>query len=169
MVEWLEDFLVRSTSALLMVTHDRYFLDNICNEITELEDGKLYFYSGNYSYFLEKKEERMANRESELEKDRNIYRNELEWMRKQPKARTTKSKSRIDSFGDLEEKVKGVRKEQELRLNVKMNRIGGKVLEMKKVIKNTGTPIFSRVSTTPLKPANALALLARMDQARALF
>jgi ATP-binding cassette subfamily F protein uup len=135
MVEWLEGFLVRSTSALLMITHDRYFLDNICTEITELENGKMYFYSGNYSYFLEKKEERMMNRESELEKDRNIYRNELEWMRKQPKARTTKSKSRIDSFGDLEEKVKGVRKEKELSLDVKMNRIGGKVIEMKKVYK----------------------------------
>ena len=138
MVEWLEDFLVRSTSALLMITHDRYFLDNICTQITELENGKMYFYSGNYSYFLEKKEERMTNRESEMEKDRNIYRSELEWMRKQPKARTTKSKSRIDSFGDLEEKVKGVRKEKELRLDVKMNRIGGKVIEMKKVHKKYG-------------------------------
>ena len=138
MVEWLEDFLVRSTSALLMITHDRYFLDNICTEITELENGKMYFYSGNYSYFLEKKEERMTNRESELEKDRNIYRSELEWMRKQPKARTTKSKSRIDSFGNLEEKVKGVKKEKELRLDVKMNRIGGKVIEMKKVHKKYG-------------------------------
>jgi ATP-binding cassette subfamily F protein uup len=138
MVEWLEDFLVRSTSALLMITHDRYFLDNICTDITELENGKLYFYSGNYSYFLEKKAERMTNRESEMEKDLNIYRNELEWMRKQPKARTTKSKSRIDSFSDLESKVKGVKKEKELRLDVKMNRIGGKVIELKKVYKKYG-------------------------------
>lgn len=135
MVEWLEDFLRRSTSALLMITHDRYFLDNICTDISELENGKMYAYSGNYSYFLEKKEEREINRESELEKDRNIYRTELEWMRKQPKARTTKSKSRIDSFNELDEKVKGVKKEKALRLDVKMNRIGGKVLEMKKVHK----------------------------------
>ncbi len=138
MVEWLEDFLRRTTSALLMITHDRYFLDNICTDLMELENGKMYFYSGNYSYFLEKKAEREMNRDSEMEKTRNIYRNELEWMRKQPKARTTKSKSRIDAFGELDEKVKGVRKEKALQLDIKMNRIGGKVLEMKRVYKKYG-------------------------------
>ncbi|CAN5616810.1 ABC-F family ATP-binding cassette domain-containing protein [soil metagenome] len=169
MVEWLEDYLRRSTAALLMITHDRYFLDNICTEISELENGKMYSYSGNYSYFLEKKEEREINKESELEKDRNIYRTELEWMRKQPKARTTKSKSRIDSFTELDEKVKGVKKEKALRLDVKMNRIGGKVLEMKKVYKKYDDKVIMKGFDYTFKTGERIGIVGANGSGKSTF
>jgi len=169
MVEWLEDYLRRSTSALLMITHDRYFLDNICTEISELENGKMYTYSGNYSYFLEKKQEREHNRESELEKDRNIYRSELEWMRKQPKARTTKSKSRIDAFNSLDEKVQGVRKEKALRLDVKMNRIGGKVVEMKKVYKKYDDKIILKGFDYTFKTGERIGIVGSNGSGKTTF
>ncbi|HNQ62139.1 MAG TPA: ABC-F family ATP-binding cassette domain-containing protein [Bacteroidia bacterium] len=135
MVEWLEDYLSQSGIALLLVTHDRYFLDNVCNKIIELDRGKLFSYDGNFSYFLEKKLEREVNEASEMDKARNILRTELEWIRRQPKARGTKSKSRVDSFYELREKTSGKRTEEKMKLDVKMNRIGGKVIEMKKVYK----------------------------------
>lgn len=135
MIEWLEDFLIKSNCGLLLVTHDRYFLDNICNTIIELENGSLFTYEGNYSYFLEKKNEREAADASEYSKNKNLFRRELEWIRKMPRARGTKSKSRVNAFEDIKETVKGRRKEEELQLDVKMSRIGGKVIEMKKVYK----------------------------------
>lgn len=135
MVEWLEDFLTRSQLSLILVTHDRYFLENITDKIIELENGKVYSYEGNYSYFLEKKEEREFNETSERDKARNIMRTELEWMRRMPKARGTKSKARIDAFYELKDKAAGKKKEGKIELNVKMNRIGGKVIELKKVYK----------------------------------
>jgi ATP-binding cassette subfamily F protein uup len=138
MVEWLEEYLIRSKLAVLLVTHDRYFLDNITNRIIELDNGNLYEYDGNYSYFLQKKAEREQNEASELDKSRNLMRKELEWMRRMPKARGTKSKARIDSFYKLKEKTSGRRKQDELSLDIKMNRIGGKVIEMKKVYKSYG-------------------------------
>lgn len=135
MVEWLEDFLSRSQLAVLLVTHDRYFLENITNKIIELDQGDLFVYEGNYSYFLEKKAEREFNETREKDKARNLMRTELEWMRRMPKARGTKSKARIDSFYDLKDKAAGRKKEEGMILDVKMNRIGGKVIEMKKVTK----------------------------------
>jgi ABC transport system ATP-binding/permease protein len=136
MIEWLENYLSRQSVTLLMVTHDRYFLDRVCNEIIELDNGKLYNYKGNYSYFLEKKDEREFNEQREQDKSRNLLRKELEWIRKMPKARTTKSKSRIDAFYDLQDKTGNKKVEKKLTLDVKMSRIGGKVLEMKKVYKS---------------------------------
>ncbi len=138
MVEWLEDFLTRSQLAVLLVTHDRYFLDNITNKIAELENGNLFLYEGNYTYFLEKKAEREFNEGREKDKARNTMRTELEWMRRMPKARGTKSKARIDAFYELKEKATGRKKEDEMSLDIKMNRIGGKVIEMKKVYKSFG-------------------------------
>jgi ATP-binding cassette subfamily F protein uup len=138
MVEWLEDYLTRSQLAVLLVTHDRYFLENITDKIIELDRGKLFMYEGNYSYFLEKKAEREYNEELEKDKARNLMRTELEWMRRMPKARGTKSKARIGSFYDLKDKAAGKKKEQVMSLDVKMNRIGGKVIEMKKVYKSFG-------------------------------
>ncbi len=135
MVEWLEDFLTRSQLAVLLVTHDRYFLDNITNKIIEIDNGDLHVYEGNYTYFLEKKAEREYNETREKDKARNIMRTELEWMRRMPKARGTKSKARIDSFYELKEKAAGKKKEEGMSLDIKMNRIGGKVIEMKKVNK----------------------------------
>ena len=138
MVEWLEDFLTRSQLSLILVTHDRYFLENITDKIIELENGNLYSYEGNYSYFLEKKEEREFNENRERDKARNIMRTELEWMRRMPKARGTKSKARIDSFYELKNKAAGKKVEGKIELDVKMNRIGGKVIELKKVYKSFG-------------------------------
>ena len=138
MIEWLENYLFRQNISLLMVTHDRYFLDNICDKIIELEDGQLYHYDGSYSYFLEKKAEREYNASSELDKARNLMRTELEWIRRMPKARGTKSKARVDAFGDLKERATKKKSSDPLHLDVKMTRIGGKVLEMKKVHKAFG-------------------------------
>ena len=138
MIEWLEDFLNTSKTTLLLVTHDRYFLDTVCNEIVELDESKLFTYQGNYDYFLEQKSLRHEVEASELQKDKNIFRKELEWMRKQPKARTTKSRSREDAFDDLQKKVSAKKETAEVTLQMKMTRLGGKILEMKKVYKSYG-------------------------------
>jgi ATP-binding cassette subfamily F protein uup len=138
MIEWLEDFLSAQKITLLMVTHDRYFLDQVCNEIIEIDDEKVYIHQGNYDYFLQQKAHRIEVSQSELLKDKNIFRKELEWMRKQPKARTTKSKSRQDAFTEVEERVKQKNVDLEVQLQVKMTRLGGKILEMKKVYKSFG-------------------------------
>lgn len=135
MVEWLEDLLSRSTLTLLLVTHDRYFLDQVCDRILELDRGKIYSYEGNYSWFLEKKAEREENEERVVDKARNIYRTELEWARRMPKARGTKSKFRMDAFHELKSKVSGRKKDDPLELDIKMNRLGGKIIELKKVYK----------------------------------
>lgn len=136
MIEWLEQYLLNKSLTLLMVTHDRYFLDAVCNEILEIEDNKLYIHKGDYAHFIEQKAHRIEVAHSESLKDKNIYRRELEWMRKQPKARTTKSKYRQDKFSELENKLKDQSSYTELDMEVKMNRIGGKILEMKKVYKS---------------------------------
>lgn len=130
MIEWLEDYLNNQCETLLMVTHDRYFLDRVCNEIIELDSKKLYTYKGNYTYFLEKREERMDNFNAEVEKARNLLRRELEWMRRMPKARTTKAKARIDSFYDLEEKANQKKYDEKIKINVSSARLGKKILEI---------------------------------------
>lgn len=129
MVEWLEGYLSRSGISLLMVTHDRYFLDRVCNQIIEIDDKQLYSYKGNYAYYLEKRQERIHAQDSETEKAKNLLRKELEWMRKQPKARGTKSKSRIDAFYDLEAKAKQNRQSNEVKLAAKGSYIGNKIFE----------------------------------------
>jgi ATP-binding cassette subfamily F protein uup len=135
MVEWLEGFLSQSSITLLMVTHDRYFLDRVCNVILEMHRRKLYKHEGNYGYFLEKRAERQEVQEIERDKAQKLMKKELEWMRRQPKARTTKSKARIDAFHDIEDRAKVKDKDLELKLDVKMSRLGGKILELKKVNK----------------------------------
>lgn len=136
MIEWLEEYLENKDLSLFLVTHDRYFLDNVCNKIIELDNQTLYTYQGNYSYFLEKKSEREFNAAREVDKAQNLMRKELEWIRRMPKARGTKSKSRVDAFYDLKDKATEKRQNNDLELNVKMSRIGGKVIEMKKVYKS---------------------------------
>jgi len=138
MIEWLEEYLSAQKITLLLVTHDRYFLDAVCNEIIEIDDEKVFVYKGDYDYFLEQKSLRLEVQQSELQKDKNIFRKELEWMRKQPKARTTKSKSRQDAFTEVEERVKLQKDVAEVSLQVKMTRLGGKILELKKVNKSYG-------------------------------
>lgn len=138
MVEWLEKFLNRSNSSLLMVTHDRYFLDRVCSEIIEIDQKQLYQYKGNYSYFLEKQEERIQLQSTEVTKAKNLFRKELEWMRTQPRARGTKSKSRIQDFHSLAEKTKQTRQDENIQLAAKGSYIGKKIFEAKKVSKSFG-------------------------------
>jgi len=138
MIEWLETYLINNTATLLMVTHDRYFLDRVCDNIIEIDDRKVFHYKGNYSYFLDKREERIANTNAEVDKARNLMRKELEWMRRMPKARSTKAKSRIDSFYDLQEKASTKKSDESIKLNVKTARLGKKILEISYLNKSFG-------------------------------
>ena len=138
MIEWLQEYLSKEQITLFIVTHDRYFLDAICNEILELEEGDLYRYKGNYTYYLEKKEERQAILQTNIDKAKNLYSKELEWMRRQPKARGTKSKARIESFYDVEKSAKKKIKNDKIQLEVQMTRLGSEILEMHKVSKAYG-------------------------------
>jgi len=133
MIEWLEDYFAKENITLFMVTHDRFFLERVCNEIIELENGKIYQYKGNYSYYLQKKEERIASENASIDKAKNLFVKELEWMRRQPKARTTKSKSRQDDFYIIKEKAHSRRKEHQLELEINMERMGSKIIEMHNV------------------------------------
>ncbi len=133
MIEWLEEYFSRSSTTLLMVTHDRYFLDRVCNEIIELETGSLYRYKGNYSYFLEHQAERVDIQNKEVEKARNILRTEQEWMNRMPKARTTKAKARIDSFYEIKEKATQKFTDDRVRINIQGERLGNKILEVKDI------------------------------------
>ena len=136
MIEWLERYLQQQRITLLMITHDRYFLDRVCNHILELEDGKLYHHKGNYSYFLQKRAEREEVYSTEISKASRLMKKELDWIRRSPKARTTKSKSRVTNFHKIKEKANSKKIKQELNLEVKMSRVGGKILELKKVYKS---------------------------------
>lgn len=138
MVEWLEEYLQRSRLSLLMVTHDRYFLDRVCNEIIEIDQQQLYQYKGNYSYYLEKRDERISAQNAEIDRANNLMRKELEWMRRQPQARGTKAKSRIDAFYDLEKKAQQVRDAGNVQLQMKGSYIGNKIFEAQHVYKAFG-------------------------------
>ncbi|MGB5242935.1 MAG: ABC-F family ATP-binding cassette domain-containing protein [Lutimonas sp.] len=138
MIEWLEKYLHKENMTLFMVTHDRYFLERVCNDIIELENGQLYRYKGNYSYFLQKKEEREMNEQTTVEKAKSLFKDELEWMRRQPKARTTKSKSRIDDFYKIKEVASQRRKDHRVQLEINMERLGSKNVELHKVSKSFG-------------------------------
>lgn len=135
MIEWLEDYFAKENITLFMVTHDRFFLERVCNEIIELDNNKVYQYKGNYSYYLEKKEERIASENASIDKAQNLFVKELAWMRRQPKARTTKSKSRQDDFYKIKEKAESRRKENVVELEINMERMGSKIIEMVKVTK----------------------------------
>ena len=136
MIEWLEDYFAKENITLFMVTHDRFFLERVCNEIIELDNGKIYQYKGNYSYYLAKKEERLASENASIDKAQNLFVKELAWMRRQPKARTTKSKSRQDDFYAIKEKAESRRKENVVELEINMERMGSKIIEMVKLNKN---------------------------------
>ena len=136
MIEWLEAFFAKEKITLFMVTHDRYFLERVCNEIIELDEGKLYKYKGNYSYYLQNKEERIALEATNLGKAKSLFKKELDWMRRQPKARTTKSKSRIEDFNQIKEKAHKRRNEHEVQLEINMERLGSKILELHKMKKS---------------------------------
>lgn len=138
MVEWLENYLSKTMITLLLVTHDRYFLDSVCDTVWEMEDQNLYVHNGSYATYLENKMIREDNLNATIDKANNLYRKELEWMRRQPKARTTKSKSRIDAFYDTEKVAKTNTKKQSLELDFEMKRLGKKILELKNINKSYG-------------------------------
>lgn len=169
MIEWLESYLASAKSTLLLVTHDRYFLDTVCNEIIELEDEKLYVYKGDYDYFLEQKALRQEVQQSELQKDKNTFRKELEWMRKQPKARTTKSKSRQDAFSEIKERVSAKDEVAEVSLQVKMTRMGGKVLEMKKVYKSYGDKVIMKGFDYTFKRGERIGIVGKNGTGKSTF
>ena len=178
MIEWLEQYFAKENMTLFMVTHDRYFLERVCNEIIELDGGKLYPYKGNYSYYLEKKEARIEQEAVEQHKSKLLFKKELTWMRRQPKARTTKSKSRIDDFKDIKEKAHQRRKEHVVQLEINMERVGSKILELHKISKSyPDKPILDQFEYTFTKgervgiigkngtgKSTFLNILAGMDQ-----
>ncbi len=177
MIEWLEDYLSRQQRTLLMVTHDRYFLNNVCNQVWEIDDGKLFQYKGEnglitedpYEYFLLKKEEREFVESRASDKTRNILKRELEWVRKMPKARTTKSKARVDAFYDLKEKGTVKKKADDLSLNIKMNRIGGKVVEMKKVYKSFDEKNLLRGFDYTFKTGERIGIVGKNGSGKTTF
>lgn len=142
MIEWLEEYLSQNNCTLFMITHDRYFLENVCNEILELENGILYKHKGNYSRYLENKELREENQRVNVEKAQNTYRKELEWMRRQPKARTTKAKSREANFEHVKSAATQQTQEKSIAIEVKMQRLGGKILELHNIEKNFGNTVL---------------------------
>ncbi|MBF8150961.1 ABC-F family ATP-binding cassette domain-containing protein [Winogradskyella sp. F6397] len=135
MIEWLEEYFAKTQQTLFMVTHDRYFLERVCNEIIELDEGELHTYKGNYSYYLEKKEARIENQATEVGKAKQLFKKELDWMRRQPKARTTKSKSRIDDFHEIKSKAHKRRNDHKVQLEINMERLGSKIIEFHNVSK----------------------------------
>ncbi|MFM7823693.1 MAG: ABC-F family ATP-binding cassette domain-containing protein, partial [Bacteroidota bacterium] len=138
MIEWLESYLSKLNKTILLISHDRYFLEGVCDTILELTPDRLYSYQGDYAYFLEKKDEREFREGREIDKANNLLRTELEWMRRQPKARSTKQKARIDSFYDLEKKAGSAKVEDKMQITMQMSRMGSKILELENVCKELG-------------------------------
>ena len=169
MVEWLENFLNQQNITLLVVSHDRHFLDNICNEIWEMERSNLYTYTGDYENYLGKKSARIESELASIDKAKNLYRKELEWMRKQPKARTTKSKSRQDAFYVVESKAKQTIEEQRLSLEMKMSRLGGKVAELKKVYKSFGDKVILKGFDYTFKGGDRIGVIGKNGAGKTTF
>jgi ATP-binding cassette subfamily F protein uup len=169
MVEWLEHYLSQEKVTLLLVTHDRYFLDNVCEEIWELDGSNMYVYKGNYENYLEKKSARIESDIASIDKAKNTYRKELEWMRKQPKARTTKSKSRIDAFTDVEVRAKKIIEDQRVQLDVKMSRLGGKVVELKKVYKSYGEKEILKGFDYTFKKGERIGVIGKNGAGKSTF
>src|SRR5687768_2217438 len=169
MVEWLEHYLNQEKVTLLLVTHDRYFLDAVCEEIWELDNNQLFVYKGDYENYLEKKAARQESESASIEKARNTYRRELEWMRKQPRARTTKSKSRQDNFYLVEAKAKQRLEDAQLELQVKMNRLGGKVIELKKVYKSYGDNVILKGFDYTFKRGERVGVVGKNGVGKSTF
>jgi len=169
MVEWLEHYLNQQKVTLLMVTHDRYFLEDVCDEIWELDETKLYTYKGDYQSYLEKKAARIENTVANIDKARNQYRKELEWMRKQPKARTTKSKSRQDNFYDIESVAKQKVVDNQVELQMKMNRLGGKIAELKKVYKSYGDKVILKGFDYTFKKGERIGIVGKNGAGKSTF
>ena len=169
MIEWLEKYLQQSNITVLMVTHDRYFLEHVCNHIIELESGNLYHHKGNYAYFLEKRTERENNFDIELSKAKKLMKKELEWMRRAPKARTTKSKARISNFDKIKKIASSKRITQEINIDVNMNRIGGKILELKKVKKSYNDLVIIDGFDYTFKKGERIGILGKNGVGKSTF
>lgn len=161
MIEWLEEYLMHSECTLLMVTHDRYFLDRVCNEILELDDKTLYQYKGNYSYFLEKRTERIETFNSEVEKARNLFRKELDWIRRMPKARTTKAKYRVEAFSEIQDKANQKKVEKNIEIKIASTRLGNKVLEIYNLSKAYNENILIKDFTYLFKRLDKIGVIGR--------
>ncbi len=168
-IEWLEKLLTTGQKSILLVTHDRYFLDQVCNSIIELDRGKAFTYQGNYAFFLEKKAERMAMDESSYQKNKNLLKKELEWMRRMPSARTTKSKSRIDAFHELADKTKQRPENQKITLDIKMTRQGGKILELEQVTKKFETKSIVDHFSYVFKKGDRIGLAGKNGSGKSTF
>ncbi len=169
MVEWLEYFLTRKSLTLVLVTHDRYFLDNVSATIWEIEDGSLYLHDGDYENFLTKKAARIEQTAAGIHRAKNLYRRELEWMRKQPRARTTKSKSRENQFYEVEKKAGQKLSDNNLQLQMKMSRLGGKVLEMKKVNKSWGETVILKGFDYTFKKGERIGIIGKNGTGKSTF
>ncbi|NVJ89825.1 MAG: ABC-F family ATP-binding cassette domain-containing protein [Flavobacteriaceae bacterium] len=169
MIEWLEDFFAKEKITLFMVTHDRYFLERVCDEILELDNGNLYKYKGNYSYYLQNKEERLALEATNLSKAKSLYKKELDWMRRQPKARTTKSKSRIDDFSEIKKKAHQRRKDHKIQLEINMERLGSKVLELHKLQKSFGDKLILNGFDYVFKRGERIGIIGKNGTGKSSF
>jgi len=169
MVEWLEHYLNKEKITLMLVTHDRYFLDAVCKEIWEMDRSSLYVHNGDYENFLEKKAARIESETASIEKAKNTYRKELEWMRKQPKARTTKSKSRQDNFYVIQAKAKKRMEDAQMELQTKMNRLGGKIAELKKVNKSYGDLVILKGFDYTFKKGDRIGVIGKNGVGKSTF
>lgn len=169
MVEWLEHYLNQENVTLLMVTHDRYFLDAVCDEIWELDGSTLFEYKGDYENYIEKKAARIESQQASIDKARNEYRKELEWMRKQPKARSTKARSRIDNFYDVEARAKQRIEDSKVELQMKMNRLGGKIAELKKVYKSYGNKVLLKGFDYTFKKGDRIGVVGKNGAGKSTF
>lgn len=169
MIEWLEEYLKREKITLLMVTHDRYFLECVCDDILELDEGNMYHYRGNYSNYLEKREERIQSENASVDKAKNLLRKELEWMRRQPKARTTKSKSRIDQFYEIKKDASKRRDEGEVELEIDMERLGSKVVEFKAVSKSFGDKKILNQFNYHFKKGDRIGIIGKNGTGKSTF
>lgn len=169
MIEWLESFFASENMSLFMVTHDRYFLERVCNSIIELDEGELYTYKGNYSYYLEKREQRLETEAATVSKAKQLYKKELDWMRRQPKARTTKSKSRISDFSDVKERAHKRRQDHQVELEINMQRLGTKVVEMHKISKSfEGKQLFSNFEYN-IKQGERIGIIGKNGSGKSTF
>ena len=169
MIEWLEHYFAKSQMTLFMVTHDRYFLERVCNEIIELDHGKLYSYKGNYSYYLENKQARITQEQVETGKAKQLFKKELEWMRKQPKARTTKSKSRIDDFAAIKKRAHQRRKDHSIQLEINMERLGSKIVELHKISKSFDDKIILKGFDYVFKRGERIGIIGKNGTGKSTF
>lgn len=169
MIEWLEEFFRKENFTIFMVTHDRYFLERVCNEIVELEEGVLYTYKGNYSYYLEKRDARIALEQTNTSKAKQLYKKELDWMRRQPKARTTKSKSRIEDFQEIKARAGKRRQDHQVQLEINMERMGNKVVELHKVTKSFGDKVLLKQFDYNFQPGERIGIIGKNGTGKSTF